>query len=186
MFEELGQRKDLWIGHLRIESAPDAVRSLALVPWRSANGKLAKWSGLVVDDQSDDSSVPVLVLDPNADKTSNYSSLEVRWKVQPENLEKGAAEYRVAILTYLEEELTAREVGHSGKKDEKCRFSNDDFSMLSDDALISAKVVVSVVGSDEVEPQESEEFQIRFGTAPAHEPGGLAKNSGRLAMRLSS
>ena len=176
VFEKLAESKDLWIGNLKVASAPDAVLSLALVPWRQANGKLAKWSGLIQDnDQTDAPLVPVLELDPNADNNGNYSRLEVRWKVQPENIEKGAAEYRVAILTDLEEELTAREVSHTGNQVQKCKFSNDDFSMLSDDAMISAKIVVTVVGSDEVEPQESEEFQIRFGSTPAHEPGGLGK-----------
>ena len=79
---------------------------------------------------------PVLILKPDADKTGDYSKLEVRWKARPENLEKGAVEYRVVIVTDMDEELASREVPHSGKKEEKCRFSNDDFSMLSEDALI--------------------------------------------------
>ena len=75
----------------------------------------------------------------------------------------------------MEEELAVREVPHAGKKEEKCRFTNDDFSLLSDDALIPAKVVVSVIGNDIVEPQESEEFTIRFGQPPEREPGGVGK-----------
>ena len=34
--------------------------------------------------------------------------------------------------------------------------------MLSDDTLLNAKVVISVVGNDDVESQESEEFVIRL------------------------
>ena len=79
----------------------------------------------------------------------------MRWKTRPDNLEKGAVVYRVAIVTDMEEELAVREVSHAGKKEEKCRFANDDFSMLNDDALISAKVIVSVIESDVVEPQET-------------------------------
>src|SRR5262249_17848625 len=56
-----------------------------------------------------------------------------------------------------------------------CRFTNDDFSMLSDDTLIGAKVVVSVLGNNQVEEQESEEFTIRFGQPPEHEPVGVGK-----------
>src|SRR5262245_61344454 len=48
--------------------------------------------------------------------------------------------------------------------------------MLSDDALISAKVVVSVLGSDVAEPRESEEFTIRFGDPPERQSGGVAKS----------
>jgi DNA phosphorothioation-dependent restriction protein DptH len=125
-FAELAQRKHLWIGPLRVESAPNAVRSIELVSWRSQNGKLAKWSGLVSEAETEEPSVPVLVLDPDADKTGNYSKLEVRWKVRPDSLGKGTVEYRVAILTDFDEELTAREVSHRGQKEEKCRFSNDD------------------------------------------------------------
>jgi DNA phosphorothioation-dependent restriction protein DptH len=81
----------------------------------------------------------------------------------------------VRIVTDMEEELALREVTHSGKKEEKCRFSNDDFSALSEDALISAKVVVSVIGNDSVGPEESEEFLIRFGQPPEREHGGVGK-----------
>ncbi len=173
--EKLAERKNLWIGPLQVEAAADKIQSITLVPWQTRNDKIAKWSGLIEDVQSDEPRVPVLVLDPDADNTGNYSKLEIRWKARPDNLEKGAVEYRVAVMTDLDEELTSREVSHSGKKEEKCRFSNDDFSMLSDDALLSAKVVVSVVGSENVEPEESEEFEIRFGSPVAHESGGVGK-----------
>jgi glycosyltransferase involved in cell wall biosynthesis len=47
--------------------------------------------------------------------------------------------------------------------------------MLSDDALIGAKVVVSAIGNEQVEPQESEEFTIRFGKVPGLESVGVGK-----------
>ena len=50
-----------------------------------------------------------------------------------------------------------------------------DFSTLSEDALISAKVVISVIGNDSLAPQESEEFIIRFGQPPEREQGGVGK-----------
>ena len=90
-------------------------------------------------------------------------------------MEKGVADYRVFIITDMDEELAMRELVHSAKKEEKCRFSNDDFSTLREDALISAKVVVSVVGDDSVERQESEEFTIRFGQLPERPEGGVGK-----------
>ena len=48
---------------------------------------------------------PVLILNPDADRSGDYSKLEVRWKGAPENLEKGAVEYRVVIATDMDEEL---------------------------------------------------------------------------------
>src|SRR5208337_660355 len=139
---ELADKKHLWVNALRIEGAPQFIQSIELSSWRTNTGKIANWSGLV--EEGDLNEPPVLILKPDADKTGDYSKLEVKWKARPEHLEKGAVEYRVVIVTDMDEELASREVAHSGKRDEKCRFSNDDFSTLSDDALISAKVVVSV------------------------------------------
>jgi DNA phosphorothioation-dependent restriction protein DptH len=118
---------------------------------------------------------PVLILNHDVERPGDYSKLEIRWKARPENLEKGAAEYRVAVVTDMDEELASREVRHSAKREEKCMFSNDDFSTLSEDALIPAKVVVSVIGSDSVEPQLSDEFVIRFGQPPKSPQGGVGK-----------
>ena len=84
-------------------------------------------------------------------------------------------DYRVAVVAGADEELAVRDVSHSAKREEKCRFSNDDFSMLNEDSRISAKVVVSVVGSDAVGPQESEEFIIRFGDPPERTAGGAGR-----------
>lgn len=171
--EQLASRNELWIGALRLEPAALTIRAIELVPWFDSKGKLAKWSGLT--EQEDEDTPPELVLDPDADKNGNYSKLEVRWHAIPDQLESGSVTYRVAIITDMEEELAYREVAHSGKKDEKCRFSNDDFAMLNDAALVSAKVVVSVVGDSDVESQTSEEFQIRFGIRDQREPAGVGK-----------
>jgi len=170
---ELVSKRHLWVNNLRVEGAAQTINSVELLPWRTNTGRVAKWSGLV--EEGETGAPPVLVLEPNADKTGIYSKLEIKWKVRPENLEKGAVEYRAAIVTDMDEELTSREITHSGKKEEKCRFSNDDFSTLSEDALISAKVLLSVIGNDSVEPQESEEFVIRFGQPPEREHGGVGK-----------
>ena len=66
-------------------------------------------------------------------------------------------------------------MSHSSRDEQKCRFNNDDFSYLDEDTLISAKVVVSVVGDDTIQRQESEEFQIRFGEPPDKTAGGAGK-----------
>jgi len=155
LMAELADRRHLWVNALKIEGAAQVIQSIELLPWRTNTGRIARWSGLI--EEGDSNEPPVLVLNPDADKSGDYSKLEVRWKARPDNLEQGAVEYRAVIVTDMDEELAFREVSHSGKKEEKCRFTNDDFSMLSDDALISAKLVVSVIGNDVIEPQESEE-----------------------------
>ncbi|RLC12986.1 MAG: ATP-binding protein [Deltaproteobacteria bacterium] len=170
---ELADKRHLWVNALRIEGAVQEIQAIELSSWRTRTGKVAKWSGLIEEGDAD--APPVLVLEPDAEQTGHYSKLEVRWKARPDNLEKDAVQYRVAIVTDMEEELAFREVSHSAKKEEKCRFTNDDFSELSEDALISAKVVVSVIGNDAVEAQESEEFLIRFGQPPERERGGVGK-----------
>jgi DNA phosphorothioation-dependent restriction protein DptH len=172
-FEELSNQPHLWINALHTEAVGQVVQSIELVGWRTNNGRIAKWSGLI--EEEDPEHPPVLVLKADVEKTGDYSKLELRWKTRPDNLEKGSVAYRVAVVTDMDEELCVREVSHGGKKEEKCRFTNDDFTMLSDDALISAKVVVSVLGSDAVEPRESEEFTIRFGEPPERQSGGVAK-----------
>jgi DNA polymerase III delta prime subunit len=170
---ELVDKRQLWVNALRIEGSAQFIQSVELSSWRTNTGRTAKWSGLVEEGDSD--GPPVLILKADADKTGDYSKLEVKWKARPENLQKDAVEYRVAIMTDMEEELASRDVPHSGKTEEKCRFSNDDFSTLSEDALVSAKVAVSVIGNDSVQPQESEEFIIRFGQPPEREKGGVGK-----------
>jgi len=170
---ELAHMPHLWVNALQIESAAQTIQAIELSQWRTNTGKVGKWSGLIEED--DGNAPPVLVIDPDAEQTGHYSKLEVRWKSRPENLEKDAVQYRVTIVTDMEEELAYRDVSHSAKKEEKCRFTNDDFSELSEDALIAAKVHVSVIGNEAVEPRESEEFLIHFGHPPEKEQGGVGK-----------
>lgn len=169
---DLSDKRHLWVNNLHVEGAAQAIQNIELLSWRTNTGKTAKWSGL---EEGEGDAPPLLILQRDADRTGDYSKLEVKWKARPENLKEGAVEYRVAIVTDMEEELACREVTHAGKKDEKCRFSNHDFSTLSEDALISAKVVVSVIGNDSVGSEESEEFVIRFGQPSERKHGGVGK-----------
>ena len=175
----LADKQQLWVGGLQIESAHD-IQDIELVSWRNRNGTIAKWSGLIEEPdtlfgEGADAKPPVLILNPEVTSAADYSNLEIRWKARPGNLLKNAVDYRVAVVAGADEELAVRDVSHSAKREEKCRFSNDDFSMLNEDSRISAKVVVSVVGSDAVGPQESEEFIIRFGDPPERTAGGAGR-----------
>ena len=171
--EDLANKPHLWVNALRLEGAAHVIQAIDISSWRTRTDQIAKWSGLIQEGSTEEP--PVFILKPDAEKTGEYSKLEVRWKARPENLERGAVEYHAAIISDMEEELTAREVMHSAKKEEKCRFTNDDFATLSEDALINAKIVVSVLGNDSVESQETEEFVIRFGQPPGLERSGLGK-----------
>jgi len=171
---ELADKTHLWINALQVEGAVGTLQGVELLSWRNkSTGRVAKWSGLV--EEGDAGDPPVLILDPEADENGNYSKLEIHWEARPNSLDRGAADYRVVIMTDMDEELTSQEVSHTGKKVQKSRFTNEDFSMLSEDALISAKIVISVIGNNLVEQQDSEEFLIRFGQPPESETGGVGK-----------
>ena len=167
----------MWVGSLPVHPSDD-IQAIELASWRNRNGRIARWSGLV---EPPEAAAPELVLKPDAQTAKEYSNLEVRWKARPADLEKNAVEYRVAVLTDQDEELAARDVRHSARQQEKCRFSNDDFSALSEDALLSARVVVSVIDRDAIERQPTEEFVIRFG-----EPQELTAGGGGRKVRTFS
>ena len=170
---ELATQRHLWVNALRREGAAQAIQSIELSSWRTKAGRIAQWSGLQEGDGPLEP--PVLTLNPDANQARDYTQLGVRWKARPANLEKGAAEYRVVITTDMDEELSTRAIIHSAKREETCSFNNDDFSDLSENALISAKVIVSVIGDNQIEPQESEEFMIRFGELPERQQGSVGK-----------
>jgi DNA phosphorothioation-dependent restriction protein DptH len=183
---ELGSKeelKNLWIGRLRVEVSAESLQKIELESWRTRTDRIAKWSGLLEESEAP-GEPPRFILNPDADKTGDYQKLEVRWRSHPDHLEDDSVQYRVAIVTDMEEELASREVAHSSKREQKCRFSNDDFSTLSEDALISAKVVVSVLGHDWVVPRETEEFVIKFGHPPEVEKGGVGMKVRSLSEGL--
>lgn len=170
---DLADKRHLWVSALQLQGNVDVIQGIEMVPWRTRSGGIAKWSGLTP--AVDEDSPPVLYLSPDASSTGQYSKLEARWKSRPENLARGAVDYRVAIVTDMDEELAYREVQHTGQREQKCRFTDDDFSILNEDALIGAKLVVSVVNNEQLTPEESEEFTIRYGRPPEHVPAGVGR-----------
>ncbi len=175
----LAEEPDLWIGSLQVEESAGIIQGIELIPWRTPSGKLNAWSGLT--EGRDPADPPVLLLTPDADKTGKYAKLEVRWKARPDKLARGSVAYHVAIVTDQDEEIASLDIPHQEKKEQKCRFTDDDFSLLGDDALLDAKVVVSVPDNRDLALQESEEFTIRYGIAP--ERGG--QGVGRKVRTLS-
>ena len=173
---KLEDHKNLWVGPLWIENV-QGIKSIEVTPWRNKNGSVAKWSGLQADHTSlqPEDDPPVLFIMPDAASKASSPNLEIRWKARPGNLGKNAVDYRVSVLTHMDEELAVNEVSHSGRQHEKCRFSDDDFTGLTEDSVISAKAIVSVVGNTDVESQETEEFIIRYGHPPEKTAGGVGK-----------
>lgn len=178
---DLADKSCLWVNALQLEGTAQDIQGIELILWRNNTGRIAKWSGLVEEGGPD--KPPVLVLNPDAEKTGDYSKLEVKWQTRPENLEKDTVEYRVAVVTDMGEELAYKEVSHSAKNEQRCKFTNDDFSTLSDDSLIPATVTVSVIGKP-IDPQTSEDFIIRFGQPREQAKGGVGKTVRALSEGL--
>lgn len=133
---ELVAKKHLWINALRTERAAEELLSVELAPWRTKAGKILKRSGLT--DRGDE----VPALDPQDAK------LDVRWKARPGHLARGSVQYRIAVITSgTEVEIASQPQMHSARSEEKCVFTQDDFLDLPEDAVVPAKVVLSVVGN---------------------------------------
>lgn len=184
----LADKRNLWIGALRTRNTATSIQGLKLVSWRNRNGTIARWSGLTEESDVENSEAtkpPVLILE--RDTNQEGRALEIRWKTDPTDLEKGAVEYRVSVLTDLDEELAVSDsILHSARKTgEKCRFTNDDFSSLPEDALLSAKVILEVADNDGIERQVSEEFVIRFGEFPDPEVVGFRETVRTFSDGLS-
>ena len=166
---QLVDKKNLWVNNLKVEGG--SIQEVHVQTWRRKNGGILKWSGL--KENVDRNEPPELILDKGAEIKDNY--VEIRWKAKPANLTNKSEEYRIAIVTAQDEELALREEMHlSRKTNQTCRFSSEDFLDLGDDAVISAKARVSVVGKEKIK-SETEEFIIRFGdleTSNSNRRGG--------------
>ena len=178
--EALAEKRHLWIGALRIRSAARSIQGIELISWRNRNGTIARWSGLVeepAEDAPEEAKPPVLILGAG---TTNSAARP--WKSGGRLIlpiwRKGQPPYRVSVRTEHDEEIAGPDnTPHAARKTgvEKCRFGNDDFSSLPEDAVLSAKVVVEVAGNDGIEPQVSEEFTIRFGQRPEQVGGTVGE-----------
>ena len=158
----LDKQESLWVNSLQTESAADSILDIKLTPWRTPKGKVYKWSGL--EDRGDE--VPRLIIDPDEKRTKKYAKLEIRWKARPSHLKNADAEYHVAIFTsQSQEEIASYDVTHAAKVYQKYIFTQDDFPELSEDSVIPARVVLSVVGNDSL-IKETEEFEIVCGQRP--------------------
>ena len=143
------------------------LRSIHCLSWRGKTGKPMKWSGLSEEGEpSPDNRKTqrrlVLLLNPDTDNPQDRARLEIRWRVEPEILAKGAVDYLVEVRTE-QDVLAEKTIPHSGKPIQKAVFTQDDFEELIDDnALFEPQVVIRAIGDKPCET-ESEDFILCFG-----------------------
>jgi len=119
----------LWLTSLCPGFADPNIQAINLTPWRGANGKLLKWSGLHQLDEERG-----LVYNVPDEGTPNPAKITVRWQTRPGKLPKGTLNYRVSILKGEEEPLLEKLVAHSGNAGfEKCTFTPEDFDEYRED-----------------------------------------------------
>lgn len=171
--EHAASIKSLWLGEMKPGFLAHALQRIEIVPWRSANDRLLKWSGLVQPGVSDGEAEPKprFILD----KDNPKCALEVRWLIWPQGLPAGAASFEIKMLCG-EEEIAERTVEHRGQAEAKAVFTPEsfDFEELDADTKLEVRLVISSPGSPEVEPQETEDFLLVLGTPTVGPPGASA------------
>lgn len=183
------EKRTLRLNVLQPGFTSEEIRSIELMPWRSKpDAKPYVWSGL----KSGEDNVPEFQINEAA-------KLEVRWKVQPPNIKAGSVEYKVSIVTGSDTELVSRQVTHTGKANEKCVFTSEDFVELDEGGKWEVKVRVHPVGEEAPQEtsyqtevprwRESEEFILTFGVPQATAQSGVGKKARAFveeAIKLSA
>lgn len=150
----------LWLGNLRPAFLTNKLVGIDLVSWRrQQQGGISRWSGLT---QASDDELPQFAIDTDNPRCR----LEVRWRVRPEHLPKGAASFEVRVLAG-EEVLASRQMEHNGKSELKAVFTAEDFDELEDSVRLEACVEVAAPSNADVEPQQTEDFVVLFGETKA-------------------
>ena len=158
---------DLWLNRMNPGVFDDqTLQGIEWVPWRGRTGRPAAWSGLVPTE--DDRLELRLSLNPE-DRTTR-ARLEVRWKADPDDLAKGAAEYQVEVRSG-QDVLAEKTISHTGRSPQKAVFTQDDFDDLDENARFEAEVSIRALGDHPCEAT-SEDFVLCFG-----EPGATVKSS---------
>ena len=152
---ELVALPNLWLNAIRPAFSTDKLRTMTIEPWLSPNGTIYKWSGLITAGEG----FPEFRINPDA-------KLDVRWRVAPEELPAGAVEYQIAIRSG-EHEIASQVQSHTGKPQQVCRFSQEDFTDLDEQGRYEAEVIISVLGDPHVDAPRTEPFQIVFGDTVA-------------------
>ncbi len=81
----LAQQPELWVNSLRLESTAESVQSIELRLWRTAGGRIAKWSGLTEDSEKMSQSASVYY-GSTGHQQQRVLQLKVQWKAHPNTL----------------------------------------------------------------------------------------------------
>ncbi len=162
VLRDVAATADLWLNQINPRFLSQDLQQVKLKPWRSANGKIQKWSGL---SGGESNALPQFVLNRDERNTAKQPRLDVRFSTLPEELHKESVEFRVSVMAG-DEELAARQLSHSGKKEQSVKFTIDDFQDLPEDSQFVACVRLSALGVENVEDATSEDFLLRFNDLP--------------------
>jgi len=163
----VGQKREFWLNRMEPGLFDDqALQGIEWLSWRGKTGKPGRWSGLI---ETGDGRLE-LRLSSNPEDRANRARLEVRWKVDPDGLAKGAVEYQVEVRSG-QDVLAERSISHTGRSPQKAVFTQDDFDDLDEDARFEAEVIIRALGDHPCEAT-SEDFVLCFGV-----PDEAAKSS---------
>ncbi len=181
----LEKEPDFWINRLRPGLFEDqTLNAIHWVPWRGKTTKPLAWSGLSESNEpSGDTLNPrrlMLLLNPDGDHPKERARLEVRWKVEPDTLAKGAVDYLVEVRTE-QDELAVKSVSHSGKSPQKAVFTQDDFEDIDENDVFEPQVVIRALSEPSCETA-TESFILCFG-----QPDGktVKSSAGRIYPTLA-
>ena len=178
VLRDVAATADLWLNCIHPKFLTQDLQLVKLKPWRSTNGTIHKWSGLT-GGESD--ARPQFVLNRDERNTAKQPRLDVRFSTLPEELHKESVEFRVSVMDG-DNELAARQLSHSGKKEQSVKFTLEDFQDLPEDSQFVACVRLSALGVENVEAEPSEEFLVRFSDLP--EDAETASNNSKRVRSL--
>lgn len=156
-----------------------ALQAIEWVPWRGKTGKPQAWSGLL---ENDDNRLE-LRLNPNADNHKERARMEVRWKVEPDTLAKGAVDYVVEVRAG-QDILAEKDVSHTGKSPQKVVFTQDDFEDIEENARFEAQITIRSLGEIACEAI-SEDFVLCYGETDKPAKSSAGKVFPTLALAVA-
>jgi DNA phosphorothioation-dependent restriction protein DptH len=174
--QKIASIENIWLERLNVGFDNHQVSSIKLRPWRNPKGILTKWSGLVDNGEN----IPLFLLpEDESVPVSKQSKLEVRFVVQPEELAAGSVEYKIAVQSGGRE-LASRNHTHQAKSDQTVRLTIEDFADFDIDAALECEVIVTVVGSESIQSDPSEDFVVKRGIAPKDIVSGGTRSTTRF------
>lgn len=155
------------------------IQAIEWIDWRGKTGKPQAWAGL----QENDDKRLELRLNPNADNPKARARMEVRWKIEPDTLAKGAVDFVVEVRSG-QDVLAEKAISHSGKSPQKVVFTQDDFEDIEEDARFEAQIVIRALGENPCEAF-SEDFVLCYGETNKPAKSSAGKIFPTLALAVA-